>query len=97
MVLRQLRISGEDFFSGLPCSEFFKDEVDRDASAFEARLPHHHIRLDFDVLGQFHNQTLAAILNSLKNCRSDRPLGSERSCAAFVQLVQCEVSHCLLP
>lgn len=66
VVLRQLGISCQDFFRRLPRSQFLKNQIDRDASTLKARLAHHHIGSDFDVLGQIHSPTLAANWNLLK-------------------------------
>lgn len=58
VVFVQLRVCGENIFSRLPCSEFFNDDVDGNPGAIEARLAHHDIGSDFDVLRPSHAPTL---------------------------------------
>ena len=58
MTFGELGVGGKNLFSRLPGPEFFENEVDRNPSSFQARLPHHFIRADLDVVRQFHKLQL---------------------------------------
>ena len=87
MILGQLRIGGENFLRCLSCSEFFKNQVDRNPRAFQAWLAQHHIGSNFDVRQQVHITTLAAIRNALKRrafgeAEASEPRGGVLACGA---------------